>query len=113
MGWGFEGARLIKTGENTMLTVFIKEKSMNRIVLLAVCKHIGIDPIAIKNNKNILIFCVEVSMHNKRKIYFQFIRYDFFFLLINIHYYISELKATVILKETKKKLIINVSPSLT
>lgn len=112
MGWGFEGARLIKTGENTMLTVFRKEKSMNRIVLLAVCKHIGIDPIAIKNNKNILIFCVEVSMHNKRKIYFQFIRYDFF-LLINIHYYISELKATVILKETKKKLIINVSPSLT
>lgn len=81
MGWGFEGARLIKTGENTMLTVFIKEKSMNRIVLLAVCKHIGIDPIAIKNNKNILIFCVEVSMHNKRKIYFQFIRYDIFFFI--------------------------------
>lgn len=94
-----------------MLTVFRKEKSMNRIVLLAVCKHIGIDPIAIKNNKNILIFCVEVSMHNKKKIYFHFIRYDIFFM--NIHYYISELKATVILKETKKKLIINVSPSLT
>lgn len=54
MGWGIEGARLIKTGENTMLTVFIKEKSMNRIVLLAVCKHIGIDPIAIK--KTIKIF---------------------------------------------------------
>lgn len=51
MGWGVEGARLIKTGENTMLTVFIKEKSMNRIVLLAVCKHIGIDPIAIKTIK--------------------------------------------------------------
>lgn len=87
MGWGFEGARLIKTGENTMLTVFIKEKSMNRIVLLAVCKHIGIDPIAIKNNKNILIFCVEVSMHNKKKIYFHFIRYDIFFYEHSLLYF--------------------------